>query len=291
MISVIVCSVNPELLARLRLNVEATIETSFEILAFDNKEKKRGIAEVYNELVQKAGYEILCFVHEDIIIRSNGWGVVLEKLLADKKIGLVGISGAVYKSKYSGTWSACHPSLYRTHSIQHFKHEATPIITNINPGNASYAEVAVIDGVFMATRKEIFNQYSFDEKMLKGFHGYDIDYSLQVGQHYKLAVTYEVLLEHLSEGKLSDAWLKNNLPVHKKWKQRLPVQTGYITNAIKKESDYKSSSCALGVALQHAGNKKLVMEYFIIILFKFFSFNKFRYGKSVLNYLLNNSEK
>ncbi len=291
MISIIVCSVIPELLAGLRLNVEATIETPFEILAFDNREKKRGIAEVYNELAKKAGYEILCFVHEDVIIRSNGWGKVLNKLLADKEIGLIGISGAVYKSKYPGTWSACHQSLYRTYSIQHFKHRPTPVITNINPGNAPYAEVSVIDGVFMATRKGVFNEYSFDEKMLQGFHGYDIDYSLQVGQQYKLAVTYEVLLEHLSEGKLSAAWLKNNLTIHKKWKQRLPVQTGYITNAIKKESDYKSSSCVLGVALQHAGNKKLVMQYFIIVVFKFFSSNKFRYGKSVLAYLLNNPKK
>ncbi|MEO6731324.1 MAG: glycosyltransferase [Ferruginibacter sp.] len=285
MISVIVCSADAGRLAKFRLNVEATIGTPYEVLAFDNRNEKKGIAAVYNQLAAKANYEICCFVHEDVIIYTNGWGLLLEKILKDTAIGLVGISGAVYKSRYPGSWSACDQTLYRTHSIQHFKHLEKPLVINTNPAHTSLTEVAVIDGVFMATRKNIFQQFSFDAQLLKGFHGYDIDYSLQVGRQYKLVVSYELLLEHLSEGKLSNDWLKDSLQVHKKWRQRLPVQIGSITKELRKQSDYQSCSCVLGVAIQYPGNKKLASKYFYYLLSYFFSNNKFRYAKSVSRYL------
>jgi hypothetical protein len=42
------------------------------------------------------------------------------------------------------------------------------------PGN-SPAEVAGIDGMFLATRKEIMEKINFSDDLLKGFHAYDID--------------------------------------------------------------------------------------------------------------------
>ena len=291
MISIIVCSTNADLLAKLRLNVEATIGTPYELLAFDNRDAKKGIAEVYNNLAGKAAYGILCFVHEDVIIHTKDWGAGIVNLLSDKTIGLVGISGAVYKSFYAGTWSTCHPSLYRTHSIQHFTNNPEPVVTYTNPGLTAFAEVAVIDGVYMATRKNIFEKYHFDAGMLKGFHGYDIDYSLQVGQQFKVVVSFELLLEHLSEGTLNEAWLHSSLRVQEKWHNSLPVQSMAIDPMIKKQSDYQSCRCVLGVALQRPGNKKMVLKYFCTLLLRYFSFNRLLYLKTVSRYLLNLPKK
>ena len=286
MISVIVCSANSVLLEKLRSNIEATIGCEYEILAFDNREIKKGISTVYNEQAAKATHQILCFLHEDVIIHSREWGAGLQKLLSLESVGLVGISGAVYKSRYPGSWATCHPSLYRTNSIQHFKNESRPINTNINPDNATAAQVAVMDGVFMATLRDIFDQYKFDEKILKGFHGYDIDYSLQVGQRYKVLINYDLLLEHLSEGALNQDWLCSTLLIHKKWNKTLPKRTILVDLLIKRQSDYQSCRCALGVALQKPGNKKLVLRYFFPLLFKYFSFNKFLFSKTVIYYLM-----
>jgi len=286
MISIVVCSINQKLLSDLKENIEKTIGISYELLVYDNRLSCKGIAEVYNQLASEATYDILCFVHEDVLIHTKGWGAEIEKLLSNNGIGLVGISGAVYKSKYSGTWSTCHSSLYRTHSIQHFKNSAKQVVTYVNPDNTPYAAVAVIDGVFMVTRKEVFHQYSFDENLLKGFHGYDIDYSMQVAQKYELVVTYELLIEHLSEGILNGMWLRDSLLVHEKWKDSLPAQSRDIDSLIKKQSDYQSCRCVLGVALKLTGNKKLAFQYYINLLFKFFSFNKFIYSKTLLGYIL-----
>ncbi|MBC7887148.1 MAG: hypothetical protein H7Z13_04615 [Ferruginibacter sp.] len=283
MISILVCSVNPALLAKLRLNVGATVKTPFEILAFDNRKEKKGLARVYNQLAAEARFDILCFVHEDVIIHTTGWGESLEKLLANKEIGLVGISGAVYKSKYPAPWSACDQSLYRTHSIQHFSGRPQPVTININPASTQWAEVAVIDGVLMATRKSVLKEYAFDEKLLTGFHGYDMDYCLQVGQRYKLVVTYELLLEHLSSGNFNENWITASFKIHRKWRHALPKNI-FNKNERLRLPDYTACASVLNQLLAIKGHEFTVIKYYVLLVFLFFKENKLRYTKTVLRY-------
>lgn len=287
MISIIICSINPCFLIELKENIEKTIKSPYEILEYDNRVFGKNICDVYNLQASKAKYDILCFLHEDVVFHTIGWGKCLVELLKIDTIGLVGISGSVYKSKFPATWSACHNSFYRSHSIQHFNNQDKPVVTNINPNNDVYSEVAAIDGVFMATRKDIFNKFKFDSSYLKGFHGYDIDYSLQVGQHYQVVVSYEILLEHLSEGVLSNEWLKYSLQLHRIWKKRLPLQINNLPHKVKRQSDYLSCSCVLLVGLRNPGNKKLVLYYYLKLVTNFLSLNKFRFSKSVFIYLFN----
>ena len=266
MLSIIICSVDANLLKQVSDNIAETVGVPYEFLVADNKSANEGICKVYNRLAAQAQYPYLCFIHEDVVLHTNGWGKVLCKLLADNTIGLVGISGTVYKSKYAGTWSSCQSIFYRTNSIQHFKKHLKPIINNINPENAPFAEVAVIDGVFIATRKDVFSCNKFDEKLLSGFHGYDIDYSIQVRQQFKVIVSYEILLEHLSEGKLSDQWISSSLLVHKKWNQQLPIAAMFIESETMHFNDYLALKTLLAVALNNSGNKRLVLENYVKLI-------------------------
>ena len=77
MISVIVCSIKPQFLEQLKLNIKKTIGVAYELLAYDNREGRRGICEVYNELAKCVRYEIICFAHEDILFETHGWGKIL----------------------------------------------------------------------------------------------------------------------------------------------------------------------------------------------------------------------
>ncbi len=286
MISVIVCSANKILLDKLRINLAGTIGVPYELLVVENYTGQRSIASIYNEAGSKAKFDILCFVHEDVIIHDIGWGQELIKLFENSGIGLVGISGAVYKSAYPGTWSTCHPKLYRTNSLQHFPGRELPLATDTNQGKLKAEQVAVIDGVFMATTKKVFEQYRFDEQLLKGFHGYDIDYALQVNQEYKVVVSYRILLEHLSAGILSQDWLADSIAVHKKWKDLLPVKSIEIEPAMTTESDYRACSSVLQVALKDSVNKGLIIQYYLTVLFRFYSLNKLKYTKSVWRLLI-----
>lgn len=285
MISVVICSVNKIMLSNITNNIIESIGVPFEILSVDNSYSNRGISAVYNDLGNKAIFDIICFIHEDVIIHTKNWGDVLVKLFLDKKLGLVGISGATYKSKYPGTWSACDISLYRTHSIQHFKHLEEPQITNINPDNVTHTEVAVIDGVFMATSKIVFKEHNFDELLLKNFHLYDLDFSVNVGINYNVVVSYEILIEHLSEGNLDKNWILDSLKIHKKWKDILPVNICNCLHPFNNVSDYKSCTCVLNNALK-VDKINIVLRYYFLCISKFFLMNKFLYTKTIFKYLI-----
>ena len=269
MISIVICSINKTFLLNISKNIEETIGLPFEILSFDNSISKRSLASVYNDLGNKAKFDIISFIHEDVIFHTKGWGIILVKLLTDKNIGLIGISGATYKSKYPGTWSTCDKVFYRTHSIQHFKGVAKPVTTNINPDNALYAKVAVIDGVFMSTSKKVFAEFKFDEKLLKKFHSYDLDFSLQIGSKYDVIVSYEILIEHMSEGTLDADWLNDSIELHKKWESVLPLNVGSKLYYNMKTSDYKSCCNMLNTALK-ASKIKIILKYYFLCISKFF---------------------
>lgn len=286
MISIIICSVNKELLEQLEANIRESIGVPYEIIAIDNSVEKKSIAAVYNAGAKAARFDCLCFAHEDVIIHSKDWGKGLKELLAGKTIGLVGVSGAVYKSKYAGTWSSCDKCLYRTHSIQRSGHTQNTVVTNANPDKTKYAQVAVIDGVFMATRKEVFSCIKFDETNFRGFHGYDLDYSLQVGRKYKVVVSFEILLEHFSTGQLNQQWLEASILLHRKWKDYLPLASEAVAKKAAALSDFLACSQVLMIAIKHNYSKAAVIGAYFKLLTTYFRFNRLRHTKTVIKYLV-----
>ena len=66
MVSIIMCSRNPEMDKRLDENIKQTIGTEYEVVLVDNSAGRYGICGAYNEGVRRAKGDILCFMHEDI---------------------------------------------------------------------------------------------------------------------------------------------------------------------------------------------------------------------------------
>ncbi len=59
-------------------------------------------------------------------------------------------------------------------------------------------EVVVIDGVFMCTTKKGLGINSHDEKLITGFHLYDLNFSFSISGKYKVLVTFDIKLTHLT---------------------------------------------------------------------------------------------
>jgi hypothetical protein len=286
MISVIVCSVCPDMVKNFSLNLHATIGTPYELLVTDNRSSPRGICTVYNEAAKRAKFPIVCFIHEDVYIHTNNWGKYIIELLSDAEVGLVGVSGSVYKSPYPATWSACHSSFYRSHAIQHFKANEKPVIINSNPGKKEFAEVAVLDGVFLATRKNVFDEIQFDQETFAGFHAYDIDLSFQVSCKYKLLVTYNILLEHFSEGNTDKRWFKDSVILHKKWKKKLPQKTKSVEKKYEDFSDFLSCQSILQETIKNDMGIALASKYFVILIIKYNNYNGLQFAKTTLSYII-----
>ena len=234
MISVIICSAKELDLKQVKDNISQTIGVPYEIIAYDNSDGKRGICEVYNAGARQANYDILCFMHEDIEMKTQDWGNKIVNLLSgNPRIGLIGVAGGGYKSVTPSGWynyglesnGGAYSNVLQGYKRDDEKKEGHDYN---NPKNELFSKVACVDGCWLTTKKSIWQQYQFDEKMLTKFHGYDLDFSLAIGQKYEVVVTFEVLLRHFSEGNYDLNWFEEMLKVHAKWSFVLPVNADHL---------------------------------------------------------------
>jgi glycosyltransferase involved in cell wall biosynthesis len=234
MISVIVCSDSEREVAfsALAANIKNSVGVPFEIIRVVNDATMPGICEAYNRGAAKAKYNFLCFVHDDIFFTTNDWGKKLIKHFdADEDAGLIGVLGCIYKTKMVAWWPHArieNAETKRINIIQHYKYNPAreKEIYSLNPFNEQKAKVVDIDGVFMATKKNIWEANKFDADLFKGFHGYDADFSIQVGRTKNLYVVYDIVIEHFSEGNFDCDCLLDYFKLHKKWKTCLPLLCG-----------------------------------------------------------------
>lgn len=234
MLSIIICSANANDLLLVRQNIKSTIGVPHEIIGYDNSTAKKGICEVYNDSVQKARYDLLCFMHEDVNIRTVNWGKIVDDIFTnDPDIGIVGVAGGGYKALAPSGWYCVEfqsPAKSFQNILQGYKLDSREEFHAYhNPYNESLSEVVCVDGVWFCTRKSIALQHVFDQKLLKGFHGYDLDFCLNVFGKHKIVVTYNVLMKHASEGNFNKSWLDEILKIHKKWNRNLPLTTSDAT--------------------------------------------------------------
>ncbi len=82
MISIIVCSVNEELFDKCVKSIEETVTVPYEIIKVDNKEKNYGLSHVYNVYSEKAKYDFVIFIHEDVEFLEKGWDKKIVSLFS-----------------------------------------------------------------------------------------------------------------------------------------------------------------------------------------------------------------
>lgn len=236
MISVIISSVNKALLANVSQNIAETIGVPFEIIAIDNSKGERGLCAVYNDGAGRAQYPIVCFMHEDISIKTSNWGQnMIDLFKANPDAGLIGVAGSSYKPLTPSAWQGTGGrGTDYMNILQSFKQSpGEPQLFYSNRHNQKVTQVACVDGVWFCTTKEVLSKVRFDEETFKKFHAYDVDFSMKVGQHYKVLVTYDVLLHHFSEGNFNVEWFLEVLKFHKKWSQQLPAITEKLSQKEK----------------------------------------------------------
>jgi hypothetical protein len=235
MISVVICSVDPDLLSAIKQNIAETIGVEYEIIAVDNRNSGEGICHVYNSCAKKAKYEYICFVHEDVLFDSQDWGkILIEKSIDD--CGVVGIAGGMVRTMRPVSWNDSGKEYARYNIYQQDKNKKR--LYYENPENISFSEVLVLDGVFLFVRKQIWEQHPFDEKTFRHFHLYDQDFCFQVAcSGYKNYVCNSIKLIHFSRGSFNLNWLEGALSFCEKWKQELPKSVCELTERDWKKID------------------------------------------------------
>jgi hypothetical protein len=220
MISIIICSVNPAYLESLKLNILDTIAVSYELLVWDNKLENLPICKVYNQMAQKAAYPNLLFLHEDVHFVNYGWGkILLDALYDDAQRGVVGIAGSAYKSVALSGWYTGIESLDCFNVIHQNKDEK---LTLNNPlhNHLNAFDTKVLDGVFLACKKNVWEKIKFNENLLKGFHFYDLDFSLRASFLYQNIVINNIELIHFTVGgNFGQKWIDAAFVFHNHFNQ------------------------------------------------------------------------
>jgi len=221
MISIVICSINENLFKEVSVNIKKTIGTAlFEIIRVDNNVEKLSIFEAYNKGGSLAKFPIILFLHEDILFKSKKWGEILIKEFEQKELGLIGLIGAKYKSKVPSGWYA-DMSTHFGHIFYNIGESEQRLQYNYVQG---IEEVVLVDGLFMATTKKVFDQCRFDTKTYKGFHFYDTDYSTTVAsKKYKVVVTNKIDVFHKSQGNVDGCFYESMMQYDKKWNMSLPL--------------------------------------------------------------------
>jgi hypothetical protein len=223
MFSLVICSIDPAYLSAITENIKTTIGAAFELLIWDNRDAGKGLTEVYNKMAARASYPYLCFLHEDILFACQNWGPVLENLFSsDPDLGMIGVAGGRYKSSAYSGWYSGLPGMDFFNITHRINGKDDKMIQPDKSARGPHA-VVCLDGVFLACRQEVWEEIRFNEELLKGFHFYDIDFSLRASMKYKVGVTLEIDLIHITRGgDYGDNWIREAIGYHEGLRGMLP---------------------------------------------------------------------
>lgn len=240
MLSIIICHRNKELLQNISHNIKETVGVPYELIVIDNTENQYTIFSAYNEGVRCSKFDIICFTHEDITYHTQDWGLKIMNHFSDDKIGMIGVNGSMLVPNVPSAWWYSIAQGHSAISIIETRNNEALGYYYQNPLNRQLCvEAKVVDGLWFCIRRSLFDKISFDEQSFHGFHGYDIDISLQAGQYAKIMIIFDVLLQHYSGGTTKRDYYETLIKLHQKWCNQLPVYTeAYTRTRVDKVSWY-----------------------------------------------------
>jgi tetratricopeptide (TPR) repeat protein len=199
-VSVVVCSIHPQRLERMRGNFEWALgERAREFIVITDA---RSLCEGYQRGLERSRHDLVVFSHDDVELLSPRALDNLERAL--QRCDIVGLAGSRLVNGPAVTWAG-HPHIHGW-------------IAYPAPGNRWRASVfslasgliqgmQSIDGLFFAARRESAARIGFDAATFDGFHFYDLDFSYRAHlEGLALAVCTDAVAIHASEGRFDETW-------------------------------------------------------------------------------------
>jgi GT2 family glycosyltransferase len=152
---------------------------------------------LYNECIDAAiaddvDWLVLC--HNDLVVESNN---LLERIIAPgyDVVGLAGASNVKIMSP--ALWHIMALPRTLRGAVAHNTENNTKQVTSFGPYPA---RCVIMDGLFLAIKRNVFEKVRFDESNPASFHFYDLDYTLEChNAGFKIGVG-DILVTHQSPG-------------------------------------------------------------------------------------------
>ena len=201
LISVIICSIDETRFQRVSTQYHRLLEAvPHEIIGIHDAPS---LCQGYNRGVKQSKGDILIFSHDDVEILTPDFAARLIASL--DRHDLIGVVGATFLS--GATWFGCGWPYLRGQVGVPAESGTGTVANFFGLYGASTEGVQVMDGFFLATRRSLALQLSFDEKTFDGWHLYDIDFSFSAHlKGFRCAVANDQVMIHQSRGKFDEKW-------------------------------------------------------------------------------------
>lgn len=190
---------------------------------FFKENNTESLSKAYNKAIDFALQEkcdalVLC--HDDVIIESN-LEYKLPMLL--REFDIIGVAGSVEcKLQRPALWHIMGGGIGSNNLHGAVAHGNQTFKTMTFFG--SYPKRALLlDGVFLALTREVFNKVRFDESNPSSWHFYDLDYSLSCHKNnFKLGVS-DIMITHQSPGlrEFTEEFQKGETWFLEKWSSKM----------------------------------------------------------------------
>jgi Glycosyltransferase like family len=159
----------------------------------------KSLAEGYNRAAAIATGEIFVFTHDDVEILAEDFGHRLARRLAE--CDLLGVAGATLATGPAWPWAGW-PHL---HGMVLYPQGGGYRVTAYSRVVPIAHGIRVMDGVFLAGRREVALGIGWDAATCDGFHGYDVDFTLRAAKAgLRLAAASDLGVVHASTGNFDD---------------------------------------------------------------------------------------
>lgn len=213
-ISAIICSIRPDYFAAIKDKLTRQFARhDFEVIGIHDA---KSLCEGYNRGAAAASGDILIFCHDDIDTVHADFGErLLHHLSTHDLVGVVGASKLV-----NGDWAHAGAPHVHGQIIHRPPSETGSIYFAIGVQAPLIKDICALDGVFVASRRCVWEAVRFDEKSFDGFHLYDIDFTWRAHlAGFRLAVALDLLVIHFSTGRYDMQWQRFNVRFLQKFPQ------------------------------------------------------------------------
>jgi hypothetical protein len=183
-----------------------------------------------DEFTGREGLEALVLVHQDAEIVEPDFCAIIRRALAEPKVGLVGCVGAIGVRSIAW-WEAsvtCASFINRYEEHGGGDLHSFSWAWNDAPAYARVGEVETLDGFVLALSPWVVDNIRFDES-LGQFHGYDLDFCLQVREAGMRVMTADFRAIHYRQLEMvpdPDQWIDAHVKVADKWDGRFGIGAG-----------------------------------------------------------------
>ena len=212
---------------------------------------ERSLTNCYNEILKQSKFDIITYVHDDIIFETNNWGnKILKHFKRNPNYGILGKAGTKYMPK-SGRW--WDNGMTEVIGQVYHQSEGKKWLSKYSEyfGN-KIEDTIIVDGLFFVVNKNNIKQ-TFDED-IRGFHFYEVDFCFNNFLNgVKVGVISDISITHLSIGQTNDQWENNRVQFVDKYVDKLPHIIPY-TYDIKKVKD-KEPLVSILMPIYNYGNR------------------------------------